>query len=480
LAATSIDSLILGYRLRHFRKQRGLTLEQLGALVDKPAPYLSLLENGKREPRLGLLNELAASLDVSVAELLEPTPPTKRSRMEVALERAQDEPIYRELGLPYLKASAKLPDPALEHIVALYEALRETRTVTDPTREAARIANAELRAEMKRRGNYFEEIESVAAEAVEAAGYEGSRALTERDIAQLASHFGFTVERAPDVPPSVRSVTDLRNRRIYVAQRDLLGTRSARSVVIQTLGHFALDHTDPRSFGEFLRQRVEANYFAGAVLLPEVAAVPMLVEAKRERDLSVEDLRDAFYVSYEMAAHRFTNLATRHLGLKVHFVRSDEAGIIWKAYENNDVPFPQNSVGAIEGQRLCREWGTRQAFHSRDKFSIHYQYTDTSRGTFWCSTHVDEHRMAAITTGARFEEAQHFRGRETNRHSASRCPDGTCCRRPDAGLASRWDGYAWPSVRPNSHVLAAMPVETIPGVDLTEVYEFLDRNASTG
>jgi transcriptional regulator with XRE-family HTH domain len=260
LAATSIDSLILGYRLRHFRKQRGLTLEQLGALVDKPAPYLSLLENGKREPRLGLLNELAASLDVSVAELLEPTPPTKRSRMEVALERAQDEPIYRELGLPYLKASARLPDPALEHIVALYEALRETRTVTDPTREAARIANAELRAEMKRRGNYFEEIESVAAEAVEAAGYEGSRALTERDIAQLASHFGFTVERAPDVPPSVRSVTDLRNRRIYVAQRDLLGTRSARSVVIQTLGHFALDHTDPRSFGasrrgELLRRR---------------------------------------------------------------------------------------------------------------------------------------------------------------------------------------------------------------------------------
>jgi hypothetical protein len=32
-------------------------------------------------------------------------------------------------------------------------------------------------------------------------------------------------------------------------------------------------------------------------------------------------------------------------------------------------------------------------------------------------------------------------------------------------------------VRPNSHVLAAMPVETIPGVDLTEVYEFLDDHA---
>jgi predicted transcriptional regulator len=36
------------------------------------------------------------------------------------------------------------------------------------------------------------------------------------------------------------------------------------------------------------------------------------------RDLSVEDLRDVFAMSYEMAAHRFTNLATHHLGLPCH------------------------------------------------------------------------------------------------------------------------------------------------------------------
>jgi hypothetical protein len=34
-------------------------------------------------------------------------------------------------------------------------------------------------------------------------------------------------------------------------------------------------------------------------------------------------------------------------------------------------------------------------------------------------------------------------------------------------------------VRPNSHVLAAMPVETVPGVDVTEIYEFLDHQAPT-
>jgi hypothetical protein len=181
-----------------------------------------------------------------------------------------------------------------------------------------------------------------------------------------------------------------------------------------------------------------------------------------------------------MAAHRFTNLVTQHLGIRTHFVRSDEQGIIWKAYENNGVPFASNSVGAIEGQRLCRQWGTRQAFRSEDKFSIHYQYTDTPAGTFWCGTHVDETRMAAVTVGVRFEDAGYFRGHDTDRRSVSGCPDGSCCRSPSDDLTQRWSGMAWPSVRPNSHMLAAMPVETVPGVDVTEIYEFLERHAPQG
>jgi hypothetical protein len=318
----------------------------------------------------------------------------------------------------------------------------------------------------------------VAAAALNAIDYSGAGSLTERDIQNLAGHFGFGLVRAQDVPPAVRSVTDLRNRLIYVPQRDLLSTRGARSVVLQTLGRFALEHSDPVTFGEFLRQQVEANYFAGAVLVPEAAAVEFLSAAKSDRDLAIEDVRDAFYVSYEMAAHRFTNLATQWLGLKVHFIRSDELGTTWKAYENNGVPLAMNSVGAIEGQRLCREWGARRAFHSEDKFSMHYQYTDTPTGTYWCGTHIDADRMAAITVGARFDDAQFFRGRDTDRHAISSCPEGDCCQRPPAALAERWQGFSWPAVRPNSHLLAAMPVETIPGVEMVEVFEFLERHAS--
>jgi predicted transcriptional regulator/DNA-binding XRE family transcriptional regulator len=473
-----IDPLVFGQRLRHYRKESNLTLDELGARVGKPAPFLSTIENGKREPKLSLISALATALDMPVAELLDPTPPSRRARLEIALERIQHEKLYRDLGLPRLRPSARLSDEALMTIVGLFEGLRDRAQVRAATPEEARKENAELRRHQRAIGNYFAEIEAESRTALEAIGYSSSGALSQRNLLDLAAHFGFTVHSAGDVPHAVRSVTDLRSNRIFIPQRNALRTRAARSVVLQTIGHFVLGHTDPAGFGDFLRQRLEANYFAGAVLVPESAAAPFLSEAHYERDLSVEDLKERFYVSYEMAAHRFTNLATKHLGLTVHMIRSDEHGIIWKAYENDGVPFPTDPDGAIEGQRLCRHWGTRMAFQSADKFAIHYQFTDTPSGTFWSSTHVEADRrpLHAVTVGTSFDQAKWFRGRDTDNHTASSCPHGDCCRRPPQDLIARWEGMVWPSARPHSHVLAALPAGTFPGVDMTEIYEFLERH----
>ena len=177
-----------------------------------------------------------------------------------------------------------------------------------------------------------------------------------------------------------------------------------------------LGHAAPRDFADFLRQRVEANYFAAAVLVPERSAARFLAEAKEARDLSVEDLRDVFSVSYEMAAHRFTNLATHHLDLTCHFVKNDESGIIYKAYENDGLVLPADATGAIEGQRMCRKWSGRQVFGSADRFSPHHQYSDTPAGTFWCVAHVDPgaERGMAITLGTPYENSRWFRGRDTD------------------------------------------------------------------
>lgn len=473
-----LDTLVFGQRLRHLRRQRGLTLDALGARVGKPGPYLSLVENGRREVRLSLIDALAGALGVAPADLLATEAPSRRARLAIALQRAQEDPMYQELGLPWLKASAAVPDEVLEHLVTLFEEVKRRSEVHPATPEAARRANVELRAEMRARDNHFPEIETAATSALAAVGYDGSGAISERTLTDLVSHFGFSLYRVQDLPVSARAVTDLRHRRIYIHQRNALPTRAARSVVLQTLGHFALDHADPTDFAQFLRQQVEANYFAGAVLAPERPAVDLLGRAKAQGDISVEDLKEVFYISYEMAAHRLTNLITRHFGVRVHFLRADDDGIIWKAYENNGMPFPVDGAGVIEGQRACRAWGTRRAFRSRDKFADHAQYTSTPVGEFWCGTQVEVERHEAITLGARAEDARWFRGHQTTKRGTSRCPDGECCRRPPAAAAAQWRGRAWPLARADSHILAALPTGAFPGVDLPEVYAFLDRHAA--
>ncbi len=472
-----------------------MTLEALGATVGRPPSYLSQLENGHREPRLSTVNELAAALGCRPVDLLSATPPNRRAELEVALAHMQADPRYQALRLPHLRPTARLDDVALEHLVALYQRMTEM-SASSPARPpggpaggtgelGARAANAAMRDEMRKRDNYFEEIETAAGQALSAVGYAGPAAVSERNLTDVAAYYGFTIARVQDLPASTRSISDLRHRVIYVPQRNATGgMRSSRSVIAQTLGHFALGHRDPVGFEDYVRQRVEANYFAGALLAPEKAVVKVIADARSREDISVEDLNETFYISYEMAAHRLTNLITRHFGVPIHFQRSDHEGLLWKAYENDGVLLPADADGTIEGQRLCRWWSSRQAFESEDSYAMHYQYTDTVAGTFWCATHIglELDRGDAITVGTVAEYAHLFRGSDTTRSAVSRCPDPDCCRRPSADAVHRWEGVAWTSARDHSHFVSGLPTDTVvfspqPGVDLTDVYGFLDRHS---
>jgi XRE family transcriptional regulator, fatty acid utilization regulator len=473
--ADGIDLVTFGQQLRHLRRARGLTLTELGERVGRAPSALSLLENGRREPKLSLIEQLATALSVPVSELLSRQPPSRRAQLEIALADAQQDPSYRRLGLPQLKVGARVPTDVLEHLVAVAAELRAQQSKPTASPEEARAANAALRDAMRERDNYFEVIEREAAAALAAGGYSGG-ALSQGMLVSVVSRHGFAVRYVQDLPRSVRSLTDLRNHRIYVKQESV-GTHSPRAVVLQALGHFLLGHKVPRDFADFLRQRVEANYFAAAVLMPERAVVPVLERAKQDRDLAVEDLVDLFSVSYEMAAHRFTNLATHHLGLPCHFVKNDASGIIYKAYENDGVVFPADPSGAIEGQRLCREWSGRQVFGAGDRFSPYYQYSDTPSGSYFCTALVDPRadQGFAISFGVPFEHSRWFRGREVTIRKRSACPDGGCCSRPPAALAERWEGSAWPSARAHSHILSVLPSGNFPGVDDADIFEFLDR-----
>jgi predicted transcriptional regulator len=475
---------VLGKRVRFFRREAGLTLDGLSAAVGRPASYLSQLENGLNDPRSSLIEKLADALGCSQEDLTDPTPPTRRDELEIAVEEQQRHARYQELNLPHFKPTTRTPDEVLEHMVTLYQTvLAGDEAAAIRPGDDQRHANNELRRQMRERNNYYGDIETEAQRVLAIAGYDGGP-ISERVLTDVVAHYGFTIERVQDLPESTRSITDQRARKIYIPQRNKLTTRAARSVVLQTLGHFVLGHRDSDDFSDYVRQRVESNYFAGALLAPERAAVRFLRAAYDRKDISVEDLREVFYISYEMAAHRLTNLATEHLGLTLHFIRSDDEGIVWKAYQNDDVPLPADPDGTVEGQQLCRMWGTRQAFHSEQAFDMHYQWTETTDGDFWCVTYIEPDRSPphAVTVGTDATQAQFFRGSDTDQRLVSKCPSPACCREPRPDQSHRWRGAAWPSARDRSHVLSGLPAERpefskFPGVDMVQVYQFLDRRS---
>ncbi len=472
-----LDSLTVGRRIRKLRTDRGLTLDDLGAALGRAASQISVIENGKRELKLGELQKLARILGVSVDELLSPEAPSKRAALEIALERAQRGPLYASLTLPPLPVRRSLSDAAIETILGLHGELERLHRERAATPEEARRANTELRRTMRQHDNHFPELESTATELLAAVGHAGGP-LSQRVASDLASHLGFSLHYVPDLPSSTRSVTDLVHGRIYLPINQG-ADRDPRSTLLQALAGHVLGLGEPRDYAEFLLQRVQTNYLAGALLLPETSAVAFLQAAKAQRALSVEDLRDAFAVPYETAAHRFTNLATRHLGIPVHFLKVHESGSISKAYENDNVAFPNDALGAVEGQIVCRFWSARRVFDIDDRFSPYHQYTDKPVGTYWCTSRIHSTSRGdySVSVGTPFAHVKWFRGRDTVNRAASTCPDEGCCRRPPADLASRWAGRAIPSARMNSSLLAAMPSGMYPGVDSTEVYEFLQTHA---
>lgn len=472
-----VDALTIGRRIRQFRSSRGMTLEELAAAVERAPSQLSMIENGHREPKLTLLRSIARALGTNLDALLESEPLDERASLEISLTRAMAGPTFQALGIEPFRLGKTVPTAALKAMAALQGEIDRLRDERAATPEEARRANVELRGLMRRQDNYFADLEQHAREILTAVDHPGGP-LTQRTASDIAAHLGFSLHYVPDLPQTTRSVADLKNGRLYLSST-VPAKGDSRTAVLQALSSRMLGHSEPTSYADFLRQRVETNYLTGALLIPEEHAAPALVEAKSRRAISIEDLRDAYSVSYETAAHRFTNLSTKHLGIPVHFLKVHESGTITKSFENDDVNFPTDRLGAIEGQLCCRKWTSRVVFDIPDKFNPYYQYTDTGNGTYWCTARVETSSEGAhsVSVGVRFDDTKWFIGRETTNRGVSRHAVEVCCRRPPADLETSWRDQAWPNVRTPRTLLATLPTGAFPGVDTTDVYEFLEAHA---
>ena len=62
----------IGKRIRHYRKRRGYTQEQLGLSINTSGAYISNIERGVKKPSLDNLASIADILDVTVNDIIHP------------------------------------------------------------------------------------------------------------------------------------------------------------------------------------------------------------------------------------------------------------------------------------------------------------------------------------------------------------------------------------------------------------------------
>ncbi|MDO4241338.1 MAG: helix-turn-helix domain-containing protein [Microbacteriaceae bacterium] len=478
----AIGKILLGKRLKHFRQAAGLTLEQLSSQIDLSPSQLSMFETGRRNPREDTLRRLAQIFGIEPGAFYATEAPTRRSALEISLTQLQRTSAYASLGLPELKSTAALSDETLQVIVGLGHEILQHKHQQATTAEGARRTNTSISLQMRARNNYLPDIEKIAENLM--ASVEHKRgALRHHTVATLAEKLGFTLIFVHDLPHNTRSITDIENGRIYLPPASIPGGHGLRALALQAMAHRVLGHETPGDYAEFLQQRLEINYFASACLMPETATAQFLQQAKHERNLAIEDLRDAFGVTHEAAAHRFTNLAATHLDLRVHFYRTGKAGQMVRGFHNDGMRFPTDADGNEEGQLICKQWAGRTAFKRVNRTNEFYQYTDTPEGTFWSTAQIGDTESDgpfSITCGVHFDDARWFRGRDTTERTQSRCPDDeTCCKRPSDAMLARWEGKSWASARMHQYILAPLPSGTFPGVNESEMYEFLSRHADS-
>ena len=255
----AVDALTLGRRIRDIRLSRGMTLEQLGSAIDRAPSQVSTIENGKREPRLSMLRQIAVALGTTTDELLRDEAPSERAALEIAVERAQRGPVFSALGIRPVRVSKGHSDETLRAILTLHQEVERLHRERAATPEEARRANAQLRATMRAKDNYFPELEARATELLAAVGHSGGP-VSQQLVGDMANHLGFTLHYVGDLPHSTRSVTDLKNGRVYLPVESTI--HDPRSALLQALGSFALGAKEPRDYADFLRQRVETNYLA--------------------------------------------------------------------------------------------------------------------------------------------------------------------------------------------------------------------------
>jgi XRE family transcriptional regulator, fatty acid utilization regulator len=151
------------------------------------------------------------------------------------------------------------------------------------------------------------------------------------------------------------------------------GQHDSRALAVQALEHVVLDHQVPRDYAAFLEQRVEINYFAAALLIPERPCVrPRLPKTSLSKICATHlRCRTKRRHMVHQPRHASPGRPSALHASRIH--RRDLQGL-----RERRRALSNRCHGAIEGQQVCRYWTARAVFNRRDASSAYQKDTDTT------------------------------------------------------------------------------------------------------
>ena len=363
--------VIFGMKLRQFREQAGLSLTDLGARIKLSTSYLTEIEHGKKYPK---------------AE--------KIARMAEALGRNYDDLVSIRLDEQLSPLSDFLESPVLHNFPFHLFGISPAQVVELMTRqplEASALVNAligiaesynigvehlyrsALRSYQELHENYFPEIEHAVDDFAHSAKIKGDPTPSFADLrASIEKRFNYRLdEKELSKHPKLNQF-----RSVLVTKRGspptllinpALSSRQKKFILAREIGYQVLGLTDRAmtsapervdSFEQVLND-FKASYFAGALLIkrePLLADVREFFALERWQPRRFRDFLERYEVTPEIFLYRLTEVLPEYLGIKLHFLRFNHEGGIYRLVKHLNMSQVLIPGGTGLDEHYCRRW----------------------------------------------------------------------------------------------------------------------------
>tara|TARA_R100000005_G_scaffold88747_1_gene58812 strand:+ start:8373 stop:9809 length:1437 start_codon:yes stop_codon:yes gene_type:complete len=383
------EKLVIGQRVKVFRKSLGLTQAQMAAELDISPSYITLIEANQRPVSAKLLLRLAEVFDVKISELA----PSTNVQLASDFASILKDPLLEAEGITPAEIESVLESApkiaaALVHLHEKHSQLllrdqADDNPLTDRDKvdllaQSSRPVE-KVRAWFYEIHNYIDPLDRAAEQMADALDFNRSKPNL-RFSERLATHkIRIRIMPSHVMGPYLRryqphshelllsELLEQPSRRFQMAV--LLAKLEYDDLVEDVLLQSGLQGEDTLALA-----RVSLyNYFAAALMMPYQA---FLAACESER-YDVELISHRFGASYEQAAHRMSTLQRPEArGIPFFFVRIDRAGNVSKRFSAGRFPF--SKFGGT-----CPLWNIHSAFESPDQ--VHTQVIRMPEGASYFS-----------------------------------------------------------------------------------------------